>query len=101
MFENKILGETNFENNDWIASRKRIKSRFSKLPDAVIDDLKDNEGALTEKLQTVYGYSRIRANREVATFKILFSQAEDDNSSLKTQMSGIPYFDSFFLILNR
>lgn len=55
--------------SDWNSVKTKIKSRFSKLTDDNIDSLKGSLDLLSDKLQSVYGYAKAKADSELESFK--------------------------------
>ena len=61
---------TNSTNSDtWTSTKAKLKHKFDKFTDENLDSFKDNMDGLSAKLQSVYGYAKERAEKEVADFK--------------------------------
>ncbi len=54
---------------DWNEVKGKLKMRFGKLTDESVESLKGNLDLLSSKLQSVYGYAREQADKELAKFK--------------------------------
>jgi len=56
--------------SDWNDIKKKIKEKWDKFSDKEIDDFKDNMDLLSEKIQSVYGCAKDRAEKEYKDFKV-------------------------------
>ena len=54
---------------EWTKMKRLLKAKFEKLNDESIEAAKGNLELLSGKLQTVYGYAKEQAEKELASFK--------------------------------
>lgn len=54
---------------NWTELKGKIKTKWGKLVDGDIDKFKDNMHLITEKVQTVYGITKDKAEQEYNDFK--------------------------------
>jgi len=57
------------EKSMWPEVKEKIKLNWDKLEDQDLDPLKGQLNKLSEKIQKIYNYSFMRAEREVNDFK--------------------------------
>ena len=62
---------------NWTELKGKIKSKWAKLTDGDIDELKGDMEQLSGKLQKTYGYAKDKAEKEFKEFKSSLSEAKD------------------------
>ena len=60
---------TSTTSDNWTSTKAKLKHKFDKFTDENLDAFKDSMDGLSAKLQSVYGYAKDRADKEVADFK--------------------------------
>jgi uncharacterized protein YjbJ (UPF0337 family) len=60
---------TEVTKSDWTEIKTKIKARFDKLTDEHLEAMHENVDRLSAKLQSVYGYAKEHADKEIASFK--------------------------------
>ncbi len=63
---------------EWNSTKTKIKARFEKLSDDIIESTKDHMDTLTEKIQKAYGYTKEIADKEYAAFKLTLSKTQPE-----------------------
>ncbi len=63
---------------EWNSTKTKIKARFEKLSDDIIESTKDHMDLLTEKIQKAYGYTKEIADKEYAAFKLTLNKTQPE-----------------------
>lgn len=54
--------------NDWKETKKKLKTTFGKLSDSEIEGLNGHMDQLSSRLQKVYEYNKLKAEKECKNF---------------------------------
>jgi len=55
--------------DDWVKITRIIKARFKKITDDNIESMEENIELLTDHLQSIYGYTKDKADKELEKLK--------------------------------
>jgi len=75
---------------DWTQIRSIIKTRFKKITDDKIASMEDNLELLTESLQSVYGYTKDKAEDELKKIKATIHKATKPTKSVESSKVVFP-----------
>lgn len=67
--KNMQMMNSPYMKSEWGRVKIMVKARFSKLPDETIESLRGNLDRLSGTLQSIYGYEKEQADRELADVK--------------------------------
>ena len=61
---------SNMIKNNWTEIKGKIKEKWDKFNDIEIERVKENLELISEKIQSLYGYAKERADQEFKEFKV-------------------------------
>ena len=71
--------------SNWTEIKEKIKSKWTKFNDNEIEAVKENLDSISDKIQSVYGYAKDRADQEFKEFKSTISAAFSEKDAPKTE----------------